>query len=124
MNSNSSTSNMTSGTASHIYFSSVPASGDVLSAMGFGTVASTVVVPKSGGTFTGAVTVPTPTASGHASTKGYVDSAASQATTAAQALGTGDSPTFINIETSTTGKVKQKGAFMQSSTHQAMVLGG
>ena len=28
------------------------------------------------------------------------------------------------IETSTTTKVKQKGAFMQSSTHQAMVLGG
>ena len=29
-----------------------------------------------------------------------------------------------NIETSTTTKIKQKGAFMQSSTHQAMVLGG
>ena len=29
-----------------------------------------------------------------------------------------------DLETSTTGKVKQKGAFMQSSTHQAMVLGG
>ena len=29
-----------------------------------------------------------------------------------------------NIETSTTTKVKQKGAFMQASTHQAMVLGG
>ena len=29
-----------------------------------------------------------------------------------------------NIETSTTGKIKQKGAFMQSSTHQAMVMGG
>ena len=29
-----------------------------------------------------------------------------------------------NIETSTTTKVKQKGAFMQSSTHQALVLGG
>ena len=29
-----------------------------------------------------------------------------------------------NIETSTTGKVKQKGAFMQSSTHQALTLGG
>jgi hypothetical protein len=28
------------------------------------------------------------------------------------------------FETSTTTKVKQKGAFMQSSTHQAMVLGG
>ena len=29
-----------------------------------------------------------------------------------------------NIATSTTTKVKQKGAFMQSSTHQAMVMGG
>ena len=29
-----------------------------------------------------------------------------------------------NIETSTTTKVKQKGAFMQSSTHQALALGG
>ena len=30
----------------------------------------------------------------------------------------------VDIETSTTGKIKQKGSFMQSSTHQAMVLGG
>jgi len=29
-----------------------------------------------------------------------------------------------NVETSTTTKVKQKGAFMQSSTHQALTLGG
>ena len=29
-----------------------------------------------------------------------------------------------DLVTSTTTKVKQKGAFMQSSTHQAMVLGG
>ena len=28
------------------------------------------------------------------------------------------------ISTSTTGKIKQKGAFMQSSTHQALTLGG
>ena len=28
------------------------------------------------------------------------------------------------VETSTTTKVKQKGAFMQSSTHQALTLGG
>ena len=43
------------------------------------------------------------------------------------------SPTFtgtvtlaagVDLATSTTGKVKQKGSFMQSSTHQAMVLGG
>ena len=29
-----------------------------------------------------------------------------------------------DIATSTTSKIKDKGAFMQSSTHQAMVLGG
>ena len=28
-----------------------------------------------------------------------------------------------DFETSTTGKIKQKGAFMQSSTHQALTLG-
>ena len=28
-----------------------------------------------------------------------------------------------DIETSTTGKIKQKGAFMQSSFHQSLVLG-
>ena len=30
----------------------------------------------------------------------------------------------VDLETSTTGSVKQKGAFMQSSTHQALALGG
>ena len=30
---------------------------------------------------------------------------------------------YANVVTSTTGKIKQKGAFMQSSTHQALVLG-
>ena len=29
-----------------------------------------------------------------------------------------------DLETSTTGKVKQKGAFMQNSVHQSWVLGG
>jgi hypothetical protein len=29
-----------------------------------------------------------------------------------------------DLETATNKKIKQKGAFMQSSTHQAMVLGG
>ena len=29
-----------------------------------------------------------------------------------------------SISTSTTGKIKQKGAVMQSSTHQAIILGG
>ena len=30
----------------------------------------------------------------------------------------------VDIETSTTGKIKQKGSFMQHSSHQAWVLGG
>ena len=61
-------------------------------------------VTATGGTFSGTVTVPTPTATGHATTKAYVDSAATQATTAAQALGTGDSPTFANMQTIYSGE--------------------
>ena len=98
-----------------------------------------------------------------------LDARVSSATTAAQGVGTGNSPTFaggtfngnvsfgdnnitnvgdvaldtitadgssitintdttlasgVDIETSTTGKIKQKGAFMQNSFHQAWVLGG
>ena len=30
----------------------------------------------------------------------------------------------VDIETSTTGKIKQKGAFMQNSVHQSWVMGG
>jgi hypothetical protein len=42
----------------------------------------------------------------------------SSATTTKLAVATGK-----DLETSTTGKIKQKGAFMQSSTHQALTLG-
>lgn len=41
-------------------------------------------MPKSGGTFTGAVTVQTPTQDGHAATKGYVDQKAAAAEQAAK----------------------------------------
>ena len=41
-------------------------------------------MPKSGGTFTGAVTVQTPTQDGHAATKGYVDQEAAAAEQAAK----------------------------------------
>ena len=43
--------------------------------------------------------------------------------TGAQTM-TGDTTHNGNVIMATTKKVKQKGAFMQSSTHQAMVLGG
>ena len=39
-------------------------------------------------------------------------------------LATTGATTFsANVVTSTTSKIKQKGAFMQSSTHQALFLG-
>jgi hypothetical protein len=37
---------------------------------------------------------------------------------------TGDTTHNGNVSIATNKKIKQKGAFMQSSTHQAMVLGG
>ena len=56
VNSNTSTTNIASGEASHLYFISNVASTDVISVMAFGQITSTAVVAKSGGTFTGAVT--------------------------------------------------------------------
>lgn len=67
--------------------------------MAYGTLNAGTITPGSGNTLaiSEAVTVPTPTATTHAATKSYVDSAASQATTAAQGVGTGDSPTFDDL---------------------------
>jgi len=98
-NSNSSTTHLTSGTPSHIYFVSATDSADVISMVAFGTVSTISVVPAGGGTFTGAVTGTSLTLSGDLTANG-------------------------NVIMATNKKVKQKGAFMQSSTHQAMVLGG
>jgi len=56
VNSNSSTTNITTGEGSHIYFLSDVASTDVVSFMGFGQVNLSTVVPVGGGTFTGGVT--------------------------------------------------------------------
>lgn len=47
-------------------------------------VTANAAMPKSGGTFTGAVTVQTPTQDGHAATKGYVDQEAAAAEQAAK----------------------------------------
>ena len=67
--------------------------------MAYGTLNAGTITPGSGNTLaiSEAVTVPTPTATTHAATKSYVDTAATQATTAAQGVGTGDSPTFVGI---------------------------
>lgn len=46
---------------------------NAVSAAGNAQTTANNALPKSGGTVSGALTVPTPTASGHAATKGYVD---------------------------------------------------
>jgi len=161
VNSNSSTTHMTSGTPSHIYFVSATDSADVVSMVAFGTVTSISVVPAGGGAFTGAVTGTSLTLSGDLTVNGtntiinsttlQVDDknielahspSGSEGNDAAVdgggiTLKSSDSDKTIlwendtdswnfnqNIETTTTTKVKQKGAFMQSSTHQALTLGG
>jgi len=161
VNSNSSTTHMTSGTPSHIYFVSATDSADVVSMVAFGTVTSISVVPAGGGAFTGAVTGTSLTLSGDLTVNGtntiinsttlQVDDknielahspSGSEGNDAAVdgggiTLKSSDSDKTIlwendtdswnfnqNIETTTTTKVKQKGAFMESSTHQALTLGG
>ena len=67
--------------------------------MAYGTLNAGTITPGSGNTLaiSEAVTVPTPTATTHAATKSYVDTAATQATTAAQGVGTGNTPQFASV---------------------------
>ena len=116
VNSGSSTSNMASGTASHLYFASPPVTGDVLSVMAFGTVELGIAVPKSGGTFTGEVVAPTLKLSSN------VIKASDGGSTIT--LDTSDNVTLAgDLNMAINKKIKQKGAFMQSSTHQSLALG-
>ena len=97
---------------------------------------SDTVSASTGGTFTGAVTASggvvgnlTGNVTGNASgTAATVTTAAQPAITSVGTLTavtvTGAITANGGLETDTNSKVKQKGAFMQSSTHQAMVLGG
>ena len=93
---------------------------------------SDTVSASTGGTFTGAVTASggvvgnlTGNASGTAATE---TTAAPPAITSVGTLTavtvTGAITANGGLETDTNSKVVQKGAFMQSSTHQALVLGG
>ena len=59
--------------ANFLRLETVPGSSVILSVMAFGQIANNLAVNTAGGTFTGNITVPTPTASGHAVTKDYVD---------------------------------------------------
>ena len=65
--------------------------------MAYGTLNAGAITPGTGNTLTVSETVTLPTTT----------------------LATGKS-----LETSTTGKIRQKGAFMQNSVHQSWVMGG
>ena len=79
---------------------------DVVEVIALSTFSPADTVPATGGTFSGNVI--------HSGT------VTNSSTTTCTGLITANG----GIETDTNSKVKQKGAFMQSSTHQAMVLGG
>ena len=107
------------------------AAGDVVEIIALSTFSPADTVPATGGTFTGAVTA---SAGVVGNLTGNASGTAATVTTAAQpaitSVGTLSAVTVTGlitanggIETDTNSKVVQKGAFMQSSTHQALTLG-
>ena len=87
------------------------AAGDVVEVIALSTFSPADTVPATGGTFSGNVIH-----SGIVTNSGAVTNSS---TTTATGLITANG----GIETDTNSKVVQKGAFMQSSTHQALFLG-
>ena len=79
---------------------------DVVEVIALSTFSPADTVPATGGTFSGNVT--------HSGT----------VTNSSTTTTTGDATHNGNIIMATNKKVQQKGAFMQSSTHQSLVLGG
>ena len=96
---------VTCSNGSTLVFASDYAIGDVIEAVCLSTFSPADVVPATGGTFSGNVT--------HSGT------VTNSSTTTATGLITANG----GLETDTNSKVVQKGAFMQSSTHQALTLG-
>ena len=132
---------------SSIVFASNFAVGDVIEAIALSTFSPADTVPATGGTFTGNVVMDANlTVSGTTTTIDtavtvsdamVINNAGSDVGIKVNSTSTGnimqlqDNATDVlvvadggDISTGTTNKIKQKGAFMQSSTHQAMVLGG
>ena len=85
------------------------------------TFSSSDAVPATGGTFSGNVSFGDNniTNVGSLALDSIVADGSSITISTDTALAAG-----VDIETSITGKIKQKGAFMQSSFHQSLVLGG
>ena len=123
---------VTATDGSTITFLASYVSGDVIEVIALSTFSPADTVPATGGTFSGAVTASAGVVgnlTGNASgTSATVTTAAQPAITSVGTLSavtvTGAITANGGLETDTNSKVKQKGAFMQSSTHQALTLGG
>jgi len=105
-------SDFTATTGSSITGLSALTKDDVVIIEAMHTFSSSDAVPATGGTFSGNVT--------HSGTVTNSGAVTNSSTTTATGLITANG----GLETDTNSKIKQKGAFMQSTFHQAMVLGG
>ena len=106
---------LTSG--SSVVFDQALNQGDVVIVEASHTFSVSDSVPRSGGTFDGAgIHSGTVT---NSSTTTHTGAVTNSSTTTCTGLITANG----GLETDTNSKVKQKGAFMQSSTHQALTLG-
>ena len=101
----------TKTTAAVVITGTAPADGDLLKVDVYESITIWNTVPATGGTFTGNVT--------HSGTVTNSGAVTNSSTTTATGLITANG----GLETDTNSKIKQKGSFMQSSTHQALTLG-
>ena len=109
----------TKTTAAVVITGTAPADGDILKVDVFESITIWDTVSASlGGTFSGNV-IHSGTVT-NSSTTTHTGAVTNSSTTTATGLITANG----GLETDTNSKIKQKGAFMQSSTHQALVLGG
>ena len=110
---------LTSG--SSVVFASPLSQNDVVTVEAMHTFSVSDSVPATGGTFTGNVSFGDNniTNVGSVALDSISADGSSITISTDTALAAG-----VDIETSTTGKVKQKGAFMQNSVHQSWVMGG
>ena len=97
---------VTASNGSTLVFAADFAVGDVIEAVALSTFSPADAIPATGGTFSGNVI--------HSGT----------VTNSSTTTTTGDATHNGYIIMATNKKVQQKGAFMQSSTHQALTLGG
>jgi len=123
---------VTATDGSTITFLAAYAASDVIEVIALSAFSAANTVAATGGTFSGAITAPTIDATtdftigGLVITDATITDNGTLTITATTGITLGQDTALAagkDLETSTTGKVKQKGAFMQHSLTQALTLG-